>query len=159
MEVDMPSQFNHRGHALRRGRHSEPGQVYLVTAVTERRKTVFTDPLLARVLVSEMRHLHNDRHLESLAWVVMPDHVHWLIELGSAPLPKVVQRFKSRSAIAINRITGETGARIWQRGFHDRALRQDEDLIDAARYVVANPLRAGLVNRIGDYPWWDALWL
>ncbi len=159
MEVDMPSQFNHRGHALRRGRHSELGQVYLVTAVTERRKAVFTDPLLARLLVREMRHLHNDRHLESLAWVVMPDHVHWLIELGSAPLPKVVQRFKSRSAIAINRITGETGARIWQRGFHDRALRQDEDLIDAARYIVANPLRAGLVERIGDYPWWDAIWL
>jgi REP element-mobilizing transposase RayT len=101
MEVDMPSKFNHRGHALRRGRHSELGQVYLVTAVTERRKAVFTDPLLARVLVREMRHLHDERHVESLAWVVMPDHVHWLIELGSAPLPKVVQRFKSRSAVAL----------------------------------------------------------
>lgn len=49
--------------------------------------------------------------------------------------------------------------RVWQRGFHDRALRQEEDLIATARYVVANPLRAGLVDRIGDYPWWDAVWL
>ena len=91
----MPSQFNHRGHALRRGRHSEPGRIYLITAVTDGRNPLFTDPMLARLLVSEMLHIHDERHVESLAWVVMPDHVHWLIELGSAPLPKVVQRFKS----------------------------------------------------------------
>lgn len=155
----MPSQFNHRGHALRRGRHSETGQVYLITAVTERRARLFTDPMLARLLVSEMRHLDVERYVESLAWVVMPDHVHWLIELNSMPLPAVIQRLESRSAIAINRITGETGTKIWQRGFHDRALRQEEDVIATARYVVANPLRAGLVDRIGDYPWWDAVWL
>ena len=155
----MPSQFKHRGHALRRGRHSEPGQVYLVTAVTERREPVFADPPLARALVTEMRAIHDERHVNSLAWAVMPDHVHWLIELGSMPLPAVIQRLKSRSAIAINRITGESGARVWQRGFHDRALRQEDDLLATARYIVANPLRAGLVNRIGDYPWWDAVWL
>ncbi|MGA6098614.1 REP-associated tyrosine transposase [Stutzerimonas marianensis] len=155
----MPSHFTHRGHALRRGRHSETGHVYLITAVTERRARLFTDPMLARLLVSEMRRLDDERYVESLAWVVMPDHVHWLIELNSMPLPAVIQRLKSRSAIAINRITGETGTRIWQRGFHDRALRQEEDVIATARYVVANPLRAGLVDRIGDYPWWDAVWL
>lgn len=155
----MPGQFNHRGHALRRGRHSESGQIYLITAVTDGRNSLFTDSMLARLLVSEMRYLHDERHLESLAWVVMPDHVHWLIELNSMSLPRVIQRLKSRSAIAINRTTGKTGARLWQRGFHDRALRQDEDLIATARYIVANPLRAGLVDRIGDYPWWDAVWL
>ncbi|WP_407292245.1 REP-associated tyrosine transposase [Stutzerimonas zhaodongensis] len=155
----MPSQFSHLGHALRRGRHSQPGQVYLITAVTERREPVFADLSLTRTLVLEMRGLHDEGHVNSLAWVVMPDHLHWLIGLGSAPLPKVIQRLKSRSAIAINRITGRTGTRIWQRGFHDRALRQEDDLLATARYIVANPLRAGLVNRIGDYPWWDAVWL
>jgi hypothetical protein len=38
-------------------------------------------------------------------------------------------------------------------------LRSDDDLQDMARYVVANPLRAGLVARIGDYPFWNAVWL
>ena len=32
-------------------------------------------------------------------------------------------------------------------------------LIDVARYVIANPKRAGLVERVGDYPYWDAIWL
>jgi len=48
---------------------------------------------------------------------------------------------------------------VWQPGFHDHALRKEEDVRAVARYVVANPLRAGLVQRIGDYPHWNAIWL
>ena len=48
---------------------------------------------------------------------------------------------------------------VWQRGFHDYALGVDKDIVHVARYIVANPLRAGLVSRIGDYPLWDAKWL
>ena len=46
-----------------------------------------------------------------------------------------------------------------QDGYHDHALRQEEDLRAVARYIIANPVRAGLVERIGDYPHWDAAWL
>lgn len=49
--------------------------------------------------------------------------------------------------------------RIWQRGFHDHALRDDEDLRDIARYIIANPLRSGIAKNIGEYPHWDAIWL
>lgn len=44
-------------------------------------------------------------------------------------------------------------------GIHDRGLRGEESLIEVARYIVANPLRAGLTDRIGDYPYWDSVWL
>ena len=50
-------------------------------------------------------------------------------------------------------------ASLWQAGFHDRAIRSDEDLLVVARYVVANPLRAKLVDRLGDYPFWNSVWL
>lgn len=69
-----------------------------------------------------------------------------------------MQRIKGRSAISINRVLGSQG-QLWQKGFHDRAIRKEEDLQAIARYVVANPLRAGLVDKIGDYPLWDAIWL
>jgi REP element-mobilizing transposase RayT len=105
-----------------------------------------------------MRLLHEQADLHSLAWVVMPDHLHWLVELGPQPLATLMQRLKSRSAIAINKVESR-GGRLWQKGFHDRALRSDEDLQSVARYIVANPLRAGLVRRIGDYPLWDAVWV
>lgn len=153
------SLFAHRGHALRRGRLSEFGRAYLLTAVTHERQAVFQDWRLARLLVREMRRLHETGAVDSLAWVVMPDHLHWLIGLGKMPLPQLMQNVKSRSAIALNKASGRSGEKLWQKGFHDHAVRAEEDLASVARYVVANPLRAGLVKRIGDYPLWDAIWL
>jgi REP element-mobilizing transposase RayT len=69
-----------------------------------------------------------------------------------------MQGIKGRSAISINRALGSHG-QLWQKSFHDHALRKEEDLLAIARYIVANPLRAGLVKKIGDYPLWDAIWL
>ncbi len=88
----------------------------------------------------------------------MPDHLHWLIQLQEIPLPKLVLQLKSRSAISIDKARNASG-RVWQKGFHDHALRKEEGLTATARYIVANPLRAGLVQRVGDYPHWDAIWL
>lgn len=89
----------------------------------------------------------------------MPDHAHWLMQLGGRDeLSVVANRLKSASARHTNRILCKTGA-VWAKAFHDHALRSGDDLQDVARYVVANPLRAGLVARIGDYPFWNAVWL
>jgi putative transposase len=96
--------------------------------------------------------------VETLAWVLMPDHLHWLLVLGAADLGAVVRTLKSRSAIAVNRALGRDGP-VWQKGYHDHAVRGEEDLRAVARYVVANPVRARLVERVGDYPLWDAVWL
>ncbi|MGB7814803.1 MAG: hypothetical protein WBL28_00460 [Methylotenera sp.] len=51
------------------------------------------------------------------------------------------------------------GKPIWQPGFYDHAIRKDEDIVAIARYIIANPIRAGLVKRVGDHPHWDAVWL
>jgi REP element-mobilizing transposase RayT len=152
------SRFTHHGHALRSGRVSEANRAYLLTTVTHQRHTIFQDWRLARLLIAEMRRLHDQQLVQSLAWVVMPDHLHWLIQLQEIPLPKLVLQLNSRSAIAINKARNASG-RVWQKGFHDHALRKEEGLTATARYIVANPLRAGLVQRVGDYPHWDAIWL
>ena len=88
----------------------------------------------------------------------MPDHLHWLIRLGDGTLDELMRRIKARSSLAINRHNGRNG-RLWQDGYHDHALRHEDGLQELARYVVANPLRAGLVERLGDYSHWDAIWL
>ena len=88
----------------------------------------------------------------------MPDHLHWLVTIRHSSLAQLMKRLKARSTQATNRHNGHT-ARFWQPGFHDRALRQEDDIQAMARYTVANPLRAGLVRRIGEYPHWDAIWL
>ncbi|MDB5971303.1 MAG: Transposase like protein [Hydrocarboniphaga sp.] len=94
-----------------------------------------------------------------LAWVLMPDHAHWLLQLNEdETLDAVVLRLKGASARSANQVLGRTGS-LWQPAYHDRALRKDEHVITAARYLVANPIRAGLVHSLGDYPYWNAVWL
>ena len=145
---------------LRKGRHSVAGQIYLVTTVTHRRQPLFEDLYSGRQAVKALCASDREGSARTLAFVVMPDHLHWLIALGAGkPLSQVVADVKRRSAWRINAMAGRTGRPVWQRGFHDRALRREESIRDAARYVVANPLRAGLVRTIGDYPLWDAMWL
>ena len=152
--------------ALRRGRYSLHHQVYCITTVTRERRPLFTDITTARLLIRELRRLHEQGDVVSLAWVVMPDHLHWLIRLGSSwsdefgptALSRVVKALKARSAIAINRYLCRHG-NLCQRAYYDRAARKHEDIRQIARYIVANPLRAGLVRDIGDYPHWDCIWM
>lgn len=152
----MPVAAN--GGHLRKGRFSESGRVYLLTAVTYERKPVFAEWRAGRLLVEQLRGAEAAAMVTSMAWVVMPDHLHWLVELRQGSLADLMRRIKCRSSRSINLMRGEQGC-LWQRGYYDRALRRDEDLKNAARYIVVNPLRAGLVNRIGDYPLWDAIWI
>ncbi|MHC8369079.1 REP-associated tyrosine transposase [Pseudomonas sp. ZT5P21] len=147
-----------KAHRLRTGRHSESGRVYLLTAVTHERQPIFKDWRVGRLVVHEFRRTQEAGDTTSVAWVVMPDHIHWLVELQNGDLPKLMRVTKSRSARLINQARGFS-APVWQKGYFDRALRREDDLKAMARYIIANPMRAGLVNRIGDYPLWDAIWL
>ncbi len=151
---------NKPGHkALRKGRVSLPNHAYLITATTIERQRFFAhfNAGCAAARCFENPQILGDAKM--LTWVLMPDHAHWLIHLGEQDeLSIVVNRLKSSSARMANRELGREG-KLWDAAFHDHALRTDEDLKNVARYIVANPLRAGLVKRFGDYPFWNAVWL
>ena len=138
---------------LRKGRHSQTGVTYMVMTTTIGRAPIFRDLTAARSVIRTLAAAVERGELELLAYVLMPDHLHCLLTLtGSLSLQAQMQQLKSVSA-------HRCGRRIWQAGFHDHALRDEESLINCARYIVANPVRAGLVDRVGDYPHWDAIWL
>lgn len=148
------------GHALRKGRVSIAHQIYLVTCVACDRQVVFQDLQSGRQVVQALRYASASGRAETLAYVVMPDHLHWLLSLGdTVNLSAVVGSMKRHSARRINAANRLASRCVWQRGFHDRALRSEESVQDVARYIVANPLRAGLVRRLGNYALWDAVWL
>ena len=148
-----------KSHRLRKGRYSEKGRAYHVTTTTYNRMPLFQDWRLGRFVVHALRHSQNQNQAETLAFVVMPDHLHWLFMLGNAlSLSTLMSRLKGRSGRQVRQTLGAARP-TWQHGFYDHAIRRDEDLRATARYIVANPLRAGLVTDIGDYPLWDAVWL
>ena len=144
--------------ALRRGRASDIGRMYLLTWATQGRMPVLSAYWAARQVAMALKGADDEGLSETWAFVVMPDHVHWLVVLRGCSLDALVRRVKSVSARGIHQKMGGAGA-LWQSGFHDHALRTEEDVRNVARYVIANPQRAGLVEHVSDYPWWDARWL
>ncbi|WP_419481271.1 REP-associated tyrosine transposase [Dokdonella sp.] len=144
---------------LRRGRHSEAGRIYLITFATANRAPLLADwnGALAVSRVLYMPAIWSESRL--LCWVLMPDHWHGLVELGpQEDLSRLVRRLKGITSRKANQARERSGA-LWAEGFHDHALRAEEHVLDVARYIVLNPVRAGLVKRVGDYPFWDAVWI
>lgn len=141
------------GHSsLRKGRISTKGHVYHVTFTTLNRQPYLADLKLARRLILTLKLDEELGYTQTFAYVVMPDHVHWLFQLNKGHLAKTIKRVKSVFSL-------RTSTQIWDYGFYDHAIRSDESLIKVARYIVANPLRARIVEKIGDYSHWDAIWL
>jgi len=145
--------MNHQSR-LRLGRVSLPGQPYHIINTAHERHLLFAAPEVARCVIGEMRRMHEEGWLHSHAWVLMPDHLHWLFTLGErADLSATMNHFKSGSAHAA-RQRSRALTMVWQTGFFDHGVHSEEDLRAIARYIVANPLRAGLCQNVGDYPWW-----
>ncbi len=143
--------------ALLQGRVSLVGQYYVVTTVTRGRRTLFDSLVHGRLVIHAIRARDLAGYTQTLACVVMPDHIHWLLRLMKSSLSEVVGRFKGCVALDLNRLRHTRGS-VWQSGFHDHAVRTDESLERIARYVIENPMRAGLVTDIGAYALWHSAW-
>lgn len=101
--------------------------------------------------------LHDDTtHYRLLAWCVMPNHVHAVIEqLPDVSLDSIVQAWKSVSAHKINSMLGRTG-RLWRREYFDRFMRDDDHLSSVIGYVEANPVTAKLTANAHQWTWSSA---
>ena len=148
------------GHsALRKGRVSLPGHVYHVTTTTHQRLRLFEDFWAARAVIRTLNSARLLGGTQLITWVLMPDHLHVLLQLGQEDsLSRYVERTKTATARSFNRLRG-CPEPVWQRSYHDHLLRKEKDLKTVARYVIMNPLRAGLVRRVSEYPHWDAMWI
>jgi putative transposase len=138
---------------------SIPGQAYMLSTTTLFRRPIFCDFEAASMVASvhSMKWVWRDSRV--LAWVLMPDHWQGLIVLGqNDELCKLVGRFKKASAQnSANRY--KTDGWLWGNGFREQALKEDVVLRDAGRHLITHPIRAGLVNEVGMYPYWNAVWL
>jgi putative transposase len=149
-----------KGHgALRKGRYSQANQIYHVTFTTYLRKPVFSDFTAAKIVCRTITDSGILKGNELLAWTLMPDHIHLLFQLSEQDkISDFSRRIKSSSSLMVNRSLGCSG-KLWASGYYDHAIRNDEDLLAVARYIVANPLRAGICRKVSEYPYWNAKWL
>ncbi|MCA8924708.1 MAG: transposase, partial [Planctomycetes bacterium] len=118
--------------------YTRVGCTGLFTVCTNKRQPVLTAEPLCETLGRALRQSGSDLPAALLVWCVMPDHIHLLLQnLPGGDLVQWIARFKGRVAKEARAV----GLRnLWQRGFHDRLLRKEEDLVHVARYVLENPV-------------------
>ena len=140
-----------RSHRLRLGRHDQSGQIYLLTNNCHQRQPRLATAAVARTVMDSLHWLDQQDKLQLIAVVVMPDHVHFVAALTQLPLHQLMHSFKSYTAQQVNRMQ-ELNSPLWQPGYHDHALRAEEDLQAVVDYCLHNPGRAGLVEDFRLYP-------
>ncbi|MGH8378163.1 MAG: REP-associated tyrosine transposase, partial [Gammaproteobacteria bacterium] len=116
-------------------------------------------PVMAQVMQDTLQHFDGQRY-HLLAWCIMPNHVHVLIET-LAPLAKIVQSWKSftgRWALqhAAELELGVPGEKFWMRDYWDRYIRNERHFLAVVDYIHANPAKAGLCAQPADWRWSSA---
>jgi len=153
-----------RGHeALRRGRWSAPGAEYFLTVCTSDRKPGLSEPGMSAQLSAAALQLEQESVWIVRTMIVMPDHIHLLVNLGpNTELSSAIRLYKGRLAGPLR----SSGLR-WERGCFDHRLRDKEDRLPAFLYVFLNPYRAKLISAgqrwpgyycsAGDWTWFEPL--
>jgi len=108
----------------------------------------------AELVMGAWRHFDGQRY-DLLSGVVMPNHVHVLVRVyGGVLLGDLIESWKSYTS---RRFTDDGVGRAkphWQRGYWDRYIRDEGHYRDTVRYISANPVKAGLVARVEDWPYY-----
>ena len=125
-------------------------------------------PLVAAMVVETLE-LSDPKRYALIAWCVMPNHVHVLIE-PRVSVSKIVQSWKSyagrwmmqrNAALGLDipgaeRKIGDPKRTVWMRDYWDRDIRNESHLQRVVEYIHANPVKAGLCRKPRDWRWSSA---
>jgi REP element-mobilizing transposase RayT len=113
---------------------------------------LLSQPQIAALVEDALLHFDQQRY-RLLAWCVMPNHVHALIEtVAGWPLGEILHSWKSFTSHEMNKALGRRGER-WQKEYLDRYIRNAQHFEAAIRYIEENPVNAGLVRIKAEWPW------
>jgi putative transposase len=123
-----------------------------LTMCTFERNDYFRDARRAEQVRDQFLQTAADHDVELIAYVLMPDHMHALTTglTDGADNRRCADRFRQVSAFHFKRAYAST---LWQEGYDDRVLRNEEATLSVVAYILLNPVRARLVSRPVDYPY------
>ena len=129
---------------------------YFLTICTSKRKRLFVDDESARIVLTQLSRTADDHRFDVIAYCFMPDHLHLLVEgtHTAADFCEFVRIFKQRSSYEWKR---KRGTVLWQRNCFEHVLRDEEDTVGIAKYILENPVRGNLVQRPQDYRYLGSL--
>src|SRR5271169_4357363 len=135
-------------HIVRRVRQAG---VYFVSSRTWQSRVLFQKPEVAQLLIVQLLDCRDRKFYKLHAFVVMPDHFHALLTPAeNESLERAMQMIKGGSAHAIKQALNYASP-VWQKGFHDRWIRDAEEYRTRWDYVRSNPIGAKLVTKPEEY--------
>lgn len=129
-----------------------PDALYHVTARGDRREDIFEDDEDRRAFLGILSQVVAQFNWLCYAWCLMDNHYHLLIQTPDGNLSKGMRQLNGVYTQASNRRHHRVG-HLFQGRFKAILVDSDAYLLELARYVVLNPVRAGLVKRAQDWPW------
>jgi putative transposase len=126
-------------------------QRYFLTLCTAERREWFKERVIVEQVLLQLFARAATESFSIPAYCVMPDHLHLLAEgtTVESRLERFVSSFKQKTGFAFLK---QCRARLWQDGYYDRIVRDDEETLAVVRYILDNPVRKGLVSKFNDYP-------
>ena len=124
--------------------------IHVIVTAYLRRPIFADDECLCTVILDAVREAASDCGVRLYAFGLMPDHLHIVLSVdpGGQDVTKFVWHLKRGATLACRPWLPR---RLWQRSFYDHVLRKAEDIGELCRYVVENPVRAGLVHAWQEY--------
>jgi REP-associated tyrosine transposase len=127
-------------------------RTFFVTAVAYQREAHFSHAAMAELFLETMFHYREERVFRLHEFVVMPDHVHLILTPSSKfSLERAVQRIKGGFSFQAGKHISSK-IEVWQPGFKQHLVLDEDDFQRHRDYVLDNPVRAGLVKQREDYP-------
>ena len=107
-------------------------------------------------IVKDALFYYDGNKYKIIAWCIMPNHVHILIEVFNGfSLSEIIHSWKSFSANQINKLLNRAG-QVWMMEYFDRYIRDYEHFDKVVNYIHNNPVKAGLVKSPSEYRWCSA---
>ena len=124
---------------------------YFLTFCTHERARLFVKPEAVELVRTQIERAAVDFKMAVIAYCFMPDHAHLLVEgqAADSDCRQFISRAKQYSGFHYKATYGD---RLWQRYGFEHVLRNEEAAVSVARYILENPLRARLVERVDEYP-------
>jgi len=142
---------------LSREIYENSSQIFSITICTWGRRPIFQNEAWARIILDSLETGPLREQSQKYAFCLMADHLHLLLAPKKGNLIDLINGWKSFTANLLRK--NGLSSPCWQRGFYDHALRKEEEVREAAEYIIFNPVRAGVAKDWTDYPFSWHRWM
>ncbi len=136
----------------RQARKKSSSNIYHIMLRGINRQNIFLDNRDRRTFIKHLKEIKNDTNFILYAYCLMDNHIHLLLRETEAPLELIIKRIGIKYAAYFNNRYLRCG-HLFQDRFRSENVEDDRYFLTVLRYILRNPVKAGICPAPGDYPW------